>query len=336
MHKRVKWKAFSAVEVNPVSKTEFTQLIDDLNIKINDHIALCISGGADSLCLGLLLDKYCQDSNKRLTLLTVDHDLRDDSKAEADQVSNWLPHLMHHILKWDHDGVTSNIQDQARRARYDLIEKWCHENQVTQIFLGHHGDDQAENFLIRLERGSGLAGLSGMNACEIKNGFTYLRPLLTLEKSRLIQTLKSMNQEWIEDPSNQNENFLRIKMRKLLADHPEELPQQRILLATKNLKRAHDAIEFYVNDFLQKHTAETKDTVSMHLPSFLNLPDEVAYRTLSHILMHIGQKEYTPRLHSLETIFNHFKTGNETTKTLHDCLIAKSGDQLIFSKEKQL
>ncbi len=288
------------------------------------------------MCLTLLLHEWCLAQNKKLSALTVDHTLRAGSKKEGQRVKIWLGKrgIHHEILTWSHGEITSNIQDQARRARYALMTKWCKENNISQLFLAHHADDQAENFFIRLQRGSGLYGLSGIKPSEKREGVSLLRPFLKTYKNQIIATLQEMQQEWIEDPSNQNEDFLRIKMRQLLATHSEELPQDRVLLAMKNLTRSKEAIEYYVNQAWHKLAQESQHQIKIPLKELYELPEEVTYRILTKALMQISQKNYGPRLNSLESLFIHFKEGNTQGKTLHDCIINIQDNMLAFSPEK--
>lgn len=185
----------------------------------NPTIAVATSGGADSMALLLLANDWAKAKNGRIISLTVNHNLRPEAIDEALQVNKWCKkyNIEHQILNWQHDpkGI-GPIQENARNARYELMTKWCIENNILHLFLAHHADDQIETLFFRLARGSNLDGLSSMSAQTIVSGVRLLRPLLRVNKLRLIDTLKLADQAWIEDPSNQNTKYSRVHIRNLL------------------------------------------------------------------------------------------------------------------------
>ena len=108
----------------------------------------------------------------------------------------------------------AGIQDAARQARYELLTDWCRINSADALLVAHTLEDQAETFLMRLLRGSGVDGLAGMRAASMVNGLPLLRPLLGVAKSDLKNELRNVDQDWIEDPSNQDERFTRVRVRR--------------------------------------------------------------------------------------------------------------------------
>ena len=154
---------------SPLTSDEFHNLMVALNMGDIKHIAVAVSGGGDSMALCLLLKEWCTTQGVNLTALTVDHGLRVDSRTEAEQVSRWMMEasISHHILSWAGEKPTTNIQDEARKARYQLMGKWCAQNNIAHLCLAHHQDDQAETFLLRLFRGSGVDGLCAMEKKQI-------------------------------------------------------------------------------------------------------------------------------------------------------------------------
>ena len=113
--------------------------------------------------------------------------------------------LPHHILRWNGERPIAGIQDAARQARYKLLTDWCWMNGADALLVAHTLEDQAETFLMRLLRGSGVDGLAGMRAASMVNGLPLLRPLLGVAKRDLKDELRDVGQDWIEDPSNQDE-----------------------------------------------------------------------------------------------------------------------------------
>jgi tRNA(Ile)-lysidine synthase len=180
------------------------------------HIAIAVSGGPDSLALTLLLAEWAHSRNGRLDALTVDHRLRPESTAEAEQVGRWLAHLpgvAHRILPWTEPKPESGIQAAARAARYRLLAAYCRDHAILHLCVAHHRDDQTETHRLRAGHGSGAVGLAGMSAIRPLAGVRLLRPLLGIAKAELLALLTARDQDWISDPSNSNPVFERVRLR---------------------------------------------------------------------------------------------------------------------------
>jgi len=331
---------------SPLKSDEFHNLMCAINIGAPKHIAVAVSGGGDSMALCLLLKEWCTTQGVNLTALTVDHGLRENSRAEAEQVSKWMMEasICHNILSWAGEKPTTNIQDEARKARYDLMGNWCAKNNVTHLCLAHHQDDQAETFLLRLFRGSGVDGLSAM---EQKAGFpisdgsrnfpALCRPVLDVAKSRLMENLKLCKQEWIEDPSNQNENFARIKIRSLLTlSDIDGLNSERLSLTAKRMRRVRSLLE----DLTEK--AES-DYVTYHDLGYATLNksfteklhEEISLRLLSEILQKISGGHYAPRHNKLSSLYENLKQDPFSGQTLLGCIVfSLSKNEIIFAREE--
>ena len=189
---------------------EFSALMDRLGpFEMRPHIAVAVSGGRDSLCLVLLLHRWARRRRGQITALTVDHGLRPDSAAEARTVGCWLRahKIGHAILTWNRRNQPppgSGLQAAAREARYRLLCGHCRDLGILHLALAHQRDDQAETFLLRLGRGSGLDELAGMAPVTERDGMRLLRPLLPVPRDRLAATLRGWGQDWIDDPTNEN------------------------------------------------------------------------------------------------------------------------------------
>src|SRR5262249_16388148 len=143
------------------------------------------------LALALLAHRWAKDQGGKAIGLTVDHQLREASTSEAHQVKNWLETfgMEHHIFPWEGHKPKTAIQATARKARYPLLEAWCQDHGVKHLLTAHHAQDQLETFLIRLSKGSGLKGLTGIQG-DVQKGFgRILRPLLPIHPDRLKTTL---------------------------------------------------------------------------------------------------------------------------------------------------
>jgi tRNA(Ile)-lysidine synthase len=184
-----------------------------------ERIGIAVSGGPDSLAL-LLLAAAARPG--LVEAATVDHGLRAGSWAEADMVARVCAelHVPHEILvaEWP-EPPSSAIQERAREARYRLLAAWLADRTSKALATAHHADDQAETILMRLNRGSGLKGLAGMRAKSVVPGsrLPLLRPLLGWQRAELQQLCTAAGIEPAIDPSNSDEQFERVRMRKALA-----------------------------------------------------------------------------------------------------------------------
>jgi tRNA(Ile)-lysidine synthase len=255
------------------------------------------------MALTLLADEWTRARGGTLYALTVDHGLRPESKAEARRVGAWLKGrgIFHKVLTWTGEKPTSGLQAAARQKRYELLEAWCRAKGVLHLLLAHNLEDQAETFLMRLGRGSGLAGLSGIAPVEYLEGVRLVRPLLAIPKARLVATLEGQGQPWVEDPSNLNEKFLRVRARTILAGlTPEGLEAARVADAVSRLRRASDAIERQVADALVGAvTVYPEGYARLDAGALLRVPEEVSLRALARVLMCVSGSIYPPRFERL-------------------------------------
>jgi tRNA(Ile)-lysidine synthase len=235
--------------------------------------------------------------------LTVDHQLRPESEAEAKMVQEWMQarSIEHHILTWHHPPVTSGLQQKARQARYQLLSDWCLENKVSTLMTAHHLYDQWETFFMRLSKGSGLTGLCGMRSV-VKTTFGQLiRPLLTTIPERLVETLDQWQQPYIQDPSNDNPLFTRIRWRRLLPTLAAEGLTPEVLQKTLlQFQAVEDFFDQQVNLAIQECFCESQ---GINLQCFKNFPLEIAYRVLKTIIQKVGQAAYPLNYSQLQRIY---------------------------------
>lgn len=295
------------------------------------HLAIAVSGGADSMALALLSQAWAAPRGIRLTALTVNHRLRPEATAEAEQVATWLAAhgIAHHTLTWAHDRApAANKQAAARDARYALIEEWCAEHNVAHLLLGHHLDDQAETFLMRLQRGSGVDGLSAMRPVDRRNGLTLLRPLLDTPKAHLQAFLRQQNQAWVEDPSNDDRAYTRTRMRELLTQ--ADLAPATLAATAQHMARARD--------YLSRQTHAAMETcviwheegyITLDYPCFAALHEEIGLRVLAEIFSQMNGAAYRPRFAELKGVYDALPEA----RTLAGCQFAAHGEHIRITRE---
>ena len=171
---------------------------------------IAVSGGPDSMALLWLMTSLLPD---QVAAATVDHGFRKASADEARMVASYCrrEHIQHDILN-PPQPIEGSLQAAARAERYRLLDKWRQAQNLDFIVTAHHADDQLETLLMRLNRSSGVAGLSGVRR---RNG-PILRPLLGWRRSELLNITLSEDIPFIDDPSNSDQRFDRARLRQAL------------------------------------------------------------------------------------------------------------------------
>ena len=307
------------------------------SVNINTNFAVAVSGGPDSLALAFLSKIYSIKHNLDSKFFIVDHKLRRESTQEAEKVKKVLKkHFINaEILTWGGKKSSKNIQSLARNKRYELLFKKCKKFKINNILLGHHQDDLFENFFIRMLRGSGLKGLISLDKRNKIGNRYLLRPLLDYKKDDLIFVSKHVFNYFVEDPSNLNEKFQRIRIRKLIEEFQKEgLDKKKFIKTIKNLKNSNDVIDFYVNENLRKNTFFSTKEIKLFLnKNFFLQPYEIIFRALSDSLRMIGKKYYPSRGKKIDKIINDIRGDKLSKTTLGGCIIEKVYETVIISRE---
>jgi len=302
-------------------------------------ISVAVSGGIDSLALAYLVKCYSILNNVAVKYYHVNHNLRKESSKEANKLKLYLRNfdIDCKILNWKGRKPNSNIQAIARSKRYTLISNHSLKNKINCMLVGHHSEDLYENFLIRLLRGSGLKGLVSFNQLE-NNYFSsmkILRPLINFEKSDLVYITRKIFNFYINDPSNKNIKFKRIRVRQLISKLKNEgLDDKKLRLTINNLSDSNFTINHYVLENIKLNSNYLKYKKAYILNQyFFDKPHEIIFRSLSNILKRIGKKYYSPRGRSIDQVIKKIKLNNLSKVTLSGCVIEKSNNSLIIYKE---
>jgi tRNA(Ile)-lysidine synthase len=181
-------------------------------------VGFAVSGGPDSMAMLALAAEALPG---RVSVATVDHRLRAESADEAKLVAAQCARmgLPHATLSADAAVTGGSVQAQARELRYALLARWAAETGAEAVATAHHADDQAETFLMRAGRGSGLAGLAGVRVRAVIAGATVVRPLLDWRRAELRAVARRWGMPFVDDPSNQDLRFDRARVRRLLDEH---------------------------------------------------------------------------------------------------------------------
>jgi len=307
------------------------------SLNINENFGVAVSGGPDSLSLAFLAKIY--SIKKKLTpkFFIVDHKLRSESTKEAKVVKQLLKRflIVSEILTWKGRKPLKNIQSLARIKRYELIYKRCDKYKIRNILIGHHQDDLFENFFIRMLRGSGLKGLISLDKKNKIGNKNLLRPLLDEKKEDLAFISKNVFNFYVQDPTNNDEKYLRIKIRKLIAELQKNgLDKKKFIKTIKNLKYSNNVINFYVSENLKKNTFFSNKSNKLILNKFFFYqPYEVIFRALSESIKLIGRKYYSVRGKKLDKIIKDIENNHSFRATLGGCIIEKVNETVIIIKE---
>ena len=293
--------------------------------ELADPIGIAVSGGGDSMGLLFAMHDWAKKAGREVRVATVDHRLRAESRDEADFVAQTCEDL-----NVSHDTLTldqlpgGNLQAAARQARYDLLGSWAKGNSLACVLLGHTQDDQAETFLLRLARGSGVDGLAAMQDHKRKDGVLFIRPLLETSRASIRDYLTNRGQRWIDDPSNEDMAYDRVKARAVLsALEPLGLGMEQLNKTAFRMSTARDALETIANDVAKDAVQKQGGDLVIDLASVRQAPYETQLRIVSAGLCCVSSNPYRPRLYALADLLGNQSLGK--AQTLHGALV--SGDR---------
>ena len=307
-------------------------------VNINENFIVAVSGGPDSLALAFLSKIYSIQKKLKVKFYIIDHKLRPESTIEAKYVKKILNKfkINAEILYWQGKKPTTNIQSEARTKRFELLLSKCKKLRITHILLGHHQEDLFENFFIRFLRGSGLKGLISLSKKTKLQNVTILRPLINQKKDDLVFISKKVFDFYIKDPSNNDEKFQRVRIRKLLNGLKKDgLDQKKFIKTIENLKKSNDVVDHYVKKNLEKNSffSHTKKHLILN-DKFFKQPNEIVFRSLSDSLNFVSKKYYPVRGKKIDKIIKDIQKSSFSKSTLGGCLVEKVNQTVIISKER--
>ncbi|WP_276206155.1 tRNA lysidine(34) synthetase TilS [Thioclava sp. F42-5] len=295
------------------------------------RVGVAVSGGSDSMATLALLAAHFE-----VAAVTVDHGLRAEAAEEAAFVGRFCADrgISHTILRWDGASAEGNLMDAARRARLGLIGAWAGSTGISHVALGHTADDQAETFLMRLAREAGLEGLSGMRPRFEAEGVTWHRPFLTQTREALRDYLRRQGIAWVDDPSNENERFDRVKARQALGTLKSlGVDAQAIAGVTTNLASANAALHRLLMAEVERHVSEQSGDLLIDATGFSVMDPELQRRLIVAALRWISGADYAPRAAKVQTLLAELPRQGD--RTLHGCRITTAKGALRITREAQ-
>lgn len=298
------------------------------------RLGVAVSGGSDSTALMRLLADIAQQEQLELHAATVDHGLRPESASEALATAALAQRwgIPHEILKWQGWDRVGNLQDQARRARYRLLVAWAKAKGLQAIALGHTADDQAETVLMRLARAAGVSGLSAMSGSRKEGGIALLRPLLTTTREHLRDYLTAQDISWIDDPSNQDQRFDRIKARQVLSGLDQiGITAANLSRVAENMAQAREALARYTQESAVRCIQVSDGDLCLDRGDFETLPEEIRRRLVIASVLWIAGAGYPPRHNAVDQVMDAISSGQTTT--LGGCILVPEGKKTWICRE---
>jgi tRNA(Ile)-lysidine synthase len=299
--------------------------------------AIGVSGGSDSLALMHLMRQWARGEGLEPPLvLCVDHRLRPEAATECRQVVRWAAAagLKARGLR----GAVrtgSGVEAQARRLRYALLGRGARRAGLRAVYVAHTQHDQAETFLLRLARGSGVDGLAAMRPMSLFPDPAFpdlalVRPLLGFTRAELRAYLVGLGQAWIEDPMNADTQFGRVRVRNVLPVLEEAgVGIGRIADAAEHLGRAREALDTVRDAILSRACRPASEGILVDPRALTAAPRELGLRALAAVLMAVAHAEYRPRFERLEALLDAIGSGAAGAgRTLHGCKIARAPRRL--------
>lgn len=280
-------------------------------LPLDETVGVALSGGGDSVALLHL----CLRAGIKVEAVTVDHSLRAESAAEAVAVAADCGALgvRHDVRVWQHGAPTGNLMDQARRARLGLIGDWARARGIATVALGHTRDDQAETLLMGLARQAGIDGLSGMRRAWSAGGVQFVRPLLDAGRTELREWLAAQGTGWIDDPTNDNDRFTRVKARQVLAAlAPLGITGEGLAAVAGHLAQVRAALEVQVAGVAARLVREEAGALVVDALLFAE-PAEVRRRLIVAGLRWLSGAEYAPRADAVARLEAAMAAGRDAT-----------------------
>lgn len=310
------------------------QICDGLDWAGMTRLGVAVSGGGDSVALLHILAGCAPDHGVTLEAATVDHGLRPESVGEAARVARTCAGLgiAHETLVWQGWDGSGNLQAEARDARYRLLAGWARARGLDAVALGHTSDDVAETFLMRLAREAGVDGLAAMAGAFSRDGARFLRPALGVGRDALRGFLDRHGIGWVDDPSNEDARFDRVKARKVLETLADLGIDAGVLAGVAaNLASASAALRQITGDTARRIARTEAGDVVIDRAALAETAPEIARRLLVAALGWVSGAAYAPRREALADLERAIAAGR--THTLHGCLVLETGPDLRICRE---
>ena len=280
----------------------------------NPKIAVGVSGGPDSLLLVFLLNKWIKEKKGKLISLIVDHGIRIESRSECIKTQKFLNKhkIKNHILIVPKNKVKEGKLNQSRENRFEKLINYCKKNDIFHLFLGHHFDDNLETFILRKIAGSNFEGLNSMNYVSYMNQIQIIRPLLNVNKRKIIYLNNKFNLPYIKDPSNYNIKYSRIAVRKYL-----KLDSAKVKLIKEDFSLVRRNYNLYIKmiyQIIHSIIIEIKlNKLILNAKIFLRLNYEIQVKILLIFIKYVNNQSINLRTKKIDGLIDKIKNHKNIT-----------------------
>ena len=320
-----------------ISNKEFSSLLINYSFvhEKNPSVAISFSGGSDSLALLILMNNWIKKHKGFLTLIYFDHKLRKGSYLEsqyAKEISKKLG-IDHEILTWNEKKPKNSIMQKARETRYEKILNFCKQNKIMTVMTAHHLDDSLETYLMKKKRNSLTPNLSGIPLKNTQDQVQILRPFINLRKSRLIQTCQKNKYNWFEDPSNQDDNYERVRVRNIINGLSKYKRSQLYSEFKKNTYENRSFETKLAKFFIKNLEFEDYGKFTINKKEFKYQNKCFQIEILKRILVTCSGSVYSPRSRSIKYFLDKYLKLNNVKFTIHSCIVECSLDKICIFRE---
>lgn len=297
-------------------------------------VGVAVSAGGDSVALLLAVQAVCDGGTTAVFVASVDHGLRKEAPQECEFVAKLCGqhNIPHTTLRWNGTNARGNLQAAARDARYRLLADWAKNHDIHHVLLGHTLDDQAETVLMAMGRGAGPEGLAGMPRETMKHGVLFVRPLLNTRRDALRVGLAELGQQWIDDPSNEDARYQRIRVRSTLDGlEAAGVGREAIAQVAENMRETADALRSETAEFAAEHVIHDHGDILLRKDVLGRLRHDAARRLVLAILSALNGTATTPRRAEQREALRRLRDGESAT--IAGCRLTYGWGMVRFSRE---
>ena len=318
----------------PLNEKSFLNLLKNFECFENKpHIAVGVSGGPDSMALVYLLNKWIKSKKGKLIALIFDHEIRSNSKEESLMVKYMLTEININsvIIKPNKNKLIRQNMANARENRFTGMINFCKKKYIPHLFLGHHYDDNLETYLIRKINGSNLEGLAAINTITNFNNIQIIRPFIKISKSTILDFNKKHNVNFINDPSNKNINYTRVKVRNFFQDKKIKREVKNDFLKIKKEIPSYKKMiwEIFIGCLIDVSTHKVK----INFNKLIKLDELIIEKLILSLLKFLIKNKNNIKSSKIMIFIDNLKQPSFKTFNLNSVNIQKKSDFLIFSQK---
>lgn len=299
------------------------------------RLTVAVSGGSDSTgLLFLVVDALgSAPAGTSVNAVTVDHRLRPESTDEAKAVGALCRKLgiPHRTVDWVGEKPTHGLPAAAREARYQLLADAAIATGSHIVLTGHTRDDQRETVAMRAQRSVSAddIGLTGMSALTLYDRRVWIvRPLLDCRRADIRDELIHAGIGWIDDPSNEDPRFERVRTRLALRDADEET---NVALSSEHRRQ----LAISAANLIGRYAKAWGNAVAMLEPTALAAPPATLRRALEALFMVLGGRRHAPGRESLDRVMAFLDKGENGKLTVGRCLLIRRSEGLYLMRENR-